>query len=110
MIDNFVGGYLNFFVIFLALLVFSPPTALIALLAAGLSFAALLLISHNGRKNAPKEAQANRDPTGAAIEYARENGCLFRDPFDKGKPKQCRQITICLIVICLIWICPLLIL
>ncbi len=71
MIDNFVGGYLNCFVIFLALLVFSPLTALVALLAAGLSFAALLLVSHYGRKNAPKEAQANRDLTGAAIEYAR---------------------------------------
>ena len=34
MIDNFVGGYLNFLVIFIGLAVFSPLTALIALLAA----------------------------------------------------------------------------
>ncbi len=71
MIDNFVGGYLNFAVIFLCLLVFSPLTALIALAAALLSFGCLLLISHFSRKNAPVEAQANRDMTGAAIAYAR---------------------------------------
>ena len=71
MIDNFVGGYLNFLVIFLVLLFFSPLTALIALAAAGLSFSAMLLISHYSKKNAPVEAQANRDMTGAAIEYAR---------------------------------------
>ena len=34
MIDNFVGGYLNFLVIFISLAVFSPVTALIALAAA----------------------------------------------------------------------------
>ena len=33
MIDNFVGGYLNFAVVFLSLLVFSPRTAVIALAA-----------------------------------------------------------------------------
>lgn len=71
MIDNFVGGYLNFFVIFVALLVFSPLTALIALLAAALSLAFMLIISHYSRKNSPIEAQANKDMTGAVIEYAR---------------------------------------
>ena len=71
MIDNFVGGYLNFLVIFLALLVLSPLTAVIALAAALLSFCAMLLISRYSRKNAPVEAQANRDMTGAVIEYAR---------------------------------------
>lgn len=34
MIDNFVGGYLNFLVVFICLLVFSPVTALIALAGA----------------------------------------------------------------------------
>ena len=71
MVDNFVGGYLNFLVIFLALLVCSPLTALIALLAAALSFLCLLLISRYSRVNAPVEAQANKDMTGAVIEYAR---------------------------------------
>ncbi len=71
MIDNFVGGYLNFLVIFVALLVCSPLTALIALAAAALSLCFMLLISHYSRKNAPIEAQANRDMTGAVLEYAR---------------------------------------
>ena len=71
MIDNFVGGYLNFLVIFVCLAVCSPLTALIALAAAALSLCCMLLISHYSRVNAPVEAQANRDMTGAVIEYAR---------------------------------------
>ena len=71
MIDNFVGGYLNFLVIFVCLAVCSPVTALIALGAAALSLCFLLLISHYSRVNAPVEAQVNRDLTAAAIEYAR---------------------------------------
>ena len=71
MIDNFVGGYLNFAVIFIALLVCSPLTALIALAAAGLSLCFMLVISHYSRRNAPVEAQANKDMTDAIIEYAR---------------------------------------
>ena len=71
MIDNFVGGYLNFAVIFIGLAVCSPVTALIALLAAALSLCFMLVISHYSRVNAPVEAQANRDMTGAVLEYAR---------------------------------------
>ena len=71
MIDNFVGGYLNFLVIFVCLAVCSPVTALIALAAAALSLACMLLISHYSRVNAPAEAQASRDMTGAVLEYAR---------------------------------------
>lgn len=71
MIDNFVGGYLNFAVIFLSLLVFSPRTAVIALAAAAVSLVFLLAISHYSAQNAPVEAQANRDMTGAILEYAR---------------------------------------
>ena len=71
MIDNFVGGYLNFLVIFVCLAVCSPVTALIALAAAALSLCFLLVISHYSRINAPVEARANRDMTGAVIEYAR---------------------------------------
>lgn len=71
MIDNFVGGYLNFLVIFIGLAICSPVTALIALAAAAASFGFLLLISHYSRVHAPVEAQANRDLTGAVIEYAR---------------------------------------
>lgn len=50
---------------------FSPLTALIALAAAAVSFVFLLLISHYSAQNAPVEAQANRDMTGAILEYAR---------------------------------------
>ena len=71
MIDNFVGGYLNFLLIFIGLAICSPVTALIALAAAGLSLCFMLIISHYSRVNSPVEAQANRDMTGAVIEYAR---------------------------------------
>lgn len=71
MIDNFVGGYLNFLVIFLFLLFFNPAVSLIALAAAFVSFLFLLLISYYSKKNASVEAKANRDLTGAALEYAR---------------------------------------
>lgn len=57
--------------VFLSLLVFSPRTALIALLAAAVSLVFLLLISRYSAQNAPVEAQANRDMTGAILEYAR---------------------------------------
>jgi len=68
MIDNFVGGYLNFLVIFVCLAVCSPVTALIALAAALLSWCFMLTISHYSRVNAPVEAQANRDMTGAVMD------------------------------------------
>lgn len=71
MIDNFIGGYLNFLVIFVCLAVCSPVTALIALAAAALSLGFMLIISHYSSVNAPVEAQANRDMTGEVIEYAR---------------------------------------
>lgn len=71
MIDNFVGGYLNFLVIFLSLLVFSPPTALIALAGAAVSLLFLLLVSKHSVENAPKEAEAGRKLSGAVLEYAR---------------------------------------
>ena len=71
MLDTFIGGYLNFAVILLFLLVLRPEISLIALLAAGASFLALLLISRASQKNAPEEAEANRSLTGAVLEYAR---------------------------------------
>ena len=71
MIDNFVGGYLNFLVIFLSLLVFSPYTALIALAGAAASFLFLLLVSRHSVRNAPKETEAGRKLSGAVLEYAR---------------------------------------
>ncbi len=71
MINDFVGGYMCFFVILVFLAIVSPVTALIAVVAAALSFGALAIISHYSAKNAPAEARANNEMTGAAIEYAR---------------------------------------
>lgn len=71
MVDNFIGGYLNFFVIFLFLLFVNPLVSLIALAAALLSFCFLLLVSKYSVRNAPVEAESNRDLTAAALEYAR---------------------------------------
>lgn len=71
MVDNFVGGYLNFLVIFLFLLVIDPLVSLIALAGAGLSFLFLLLVSRHSVKNAPAASKAGRDLTSAVLEYAR---------------------------------------
>ena len=57
MINSFIGGYLNFLVVFLCLRVFSPVTALIALAAAAASFVFLLVISWYSTKNAPVECE-----------------------------------------------------
>ena len=82
MIDNFVGGYLNFLVILLGLAVCSPVTALIAVAAAALSLCFMLVISHYSRISAPVEAEANRSLTGAVLEYAR--GLAVVKSFGKG--------------------------
>ena len=82
MIDNFVGGYLNFLVILLGLAICSPVTALIAVAAAALSLCFMLVISHYSRVNAPVEAEANRSLTGAVLEYAR--GLAVVKSFGKG--------------------------
>ena len=71
MLDTFIGGYLNFLAIFVGLLVLRPSIAGIAAAAAAVSFLFLLQVSRHSAKNAPLEAQANRDLTGAALEYAR---------------------------------------
>lgn len=71
MVDNFVGGYLNFLCIFLCLLAFSPAVALISMTGAALSFLFLLLVSKHSAENAPVSAKAGRDLTAAALEYAR---------------------------------------
>lgn len=86
MIDNFVGGYLNFLVIFLSLLVFSPPTALIALVGAAVSLLFLLLVSKNSARNSLKEAKAGRKLSGAVLEYAR--GLTTVKSFGQGGTSQ----------------------
>ena len=71
MIDNFVGGYLNFICILLWLFYIKWQIGLIAITGAAVSFVFLLVISRYSTRNAPVLAQANRDLTGATLEYAR---------------------------------------
>lgn len=61
MVDNFVGGYLNFLCIFLCLMYFCPPAALISAAGAAVSFLFLILVSGHSKKNAPVSAKACRD-------------------------------------------------
>ena len=71
MIDNFVGGYLNFTCIFLWLMVINWKTGLIALAGVFVSLLFMLQISKYSTKNVPVLAQANRDLTSATLEYVR---------------------------------------
>ena len=71
MIDNFVGGYLNFICILLWITYMNCRIGLIAVAGAAVSLVFLLLISHYSTGNAPVLAEANRDLTGATLEYAR---------------------------------------
>ncbi len=71
MVDNFVGGYLNFLCIFLWIAVINPRVSLITLAGVIVSFLFLLVISKYSTQNAPVSAKAERDLTNAAIEYAR---------------------------------------
>ena len=71
MIDNFVGGYLNFICILLWLTCMNWRVGLIAVTGAVVSLIFLLIISKYSTRNAPVLAAANRDLTGATLEYAR---------------------------------------
>ena len=71
MIDNFVGGYLNFICILLWLICMNWRVGLIAVTGAIVSLIFLFIISKYSTRNAPVLAAANRDLTGATLEYAR---------------------------------------
>ena len=71
MVDNFIGGYLNFFCIFLWIAVINLRVSLITILAVACSFLFLLVVSKYSIQNAPISAKVDRDLTNAAIEYAR---------------------------------------
>ena len=71
MVDDFVGGYLNFLCVFLFLLFVDPAVALIAVAGALLSFCFLLLVSKYSKQNAPVSAKATEDLTAASLEYVR---------------------------------------
>ena len=71
MIDNFVGGYLNFICILLWLTCMNWRVGLIAVTGAAVSLIFLFIISKYSTRNAPVLAATNRDLTGATLEYAR---------------------------------------
>lgn len=71
MVDDFVGGYLNFICILIWIAVFNPLVSLITIAGVVVSFLFLLMISKYSIRNASVSTQANRDLTNAAIEYAR---------------------------------------
>ena len=71
MIDNFVGGYLNFICILLWLTCVNWRVGLIAVTGAAVSLIFLFIISKYSTRNTPILAAANRDLTGATLEYAR---------------------------------------
>ena len=71
MIDNFVGGYLNFICILLWLTCVNWRIGLIAVTGAAVSLIFLFIISKYSTRNAPILAAANKELTGATLEYAR---------------------------------------
>ena len=71
MIDNFVGGYLNFICILLWLTCVNWRVGLIAVTGAAVSLIFLSIISKYSTRNAPILAAANKELTGATLEYAR---------------------------------------
>ena len=71
MVDDFVGGYLNFLCVFLFLLFVDPLVALIAIAGTALSFCFLLLVSKYSKRNALVSAKATEDLTAATLEYVR---------------------------------------
>ena len=71
MIDNFVGGYINFLCIVLCLFFVNPIASAIAFGGVALSLVFLGYVSKHSKENAPVSAKAGRDLTAATIEYAR---------------------------------------
>ena len=71
MIDNFVGGYLNFICILLWLTCMNWRVGLIAVTGAAVSLIFLLIIQSTVQEMHRYLQQRNRDLTGATLEYAR---------------------------------------
>lgn len=71
MVDNFIGGYLNFLCILLFLTFIVPECALIALGGVLVSFIFLLMISKHSADNTKVLNDENERLTRAALEYTR---------------------------------------
>ncbi|MCR5128618.1 MAG: ABC transporter ATP-binding protein/permease [Lachnospiraceae bacterium] len=71
MLDNFIGGYLNFLCILIFLGVMVPECALIAVAGVLVSFVFLLMISKHSSDNTKVLNAENEKLTRAALEYTR---------------------------------------
>lgn len=71
MVDNFIGGYLNFLCIFLCLLFINRKSAIIALAGVAVSFVFLIMISVHSSRNTKILGEENEKLTRAALEYTR---------------------------------------
>ncbi|MBP3297209.1 MAG: ABC transporter ATP-binding protein, partial [Lachnospiraceae bacterium] len=71
MLDNFIGGYLNFLCILIFLGVMVPECALIAIVGVLVSFVFLLMISKHSSDNTKVLNAENEKLTRAALEYTR---------------------------------------
>ena len=71
MVDNFVGGYLNFICILIFLAVMCPKAAIIAVLGVAVSFIFLSMISLHSSRNTKVLNAENERLTQAALEYTR---------------------------------------
>lgn len=71
MVDNFIGGYLNFICILLFLMVICPKAAIIAIIGVAASFIFLCMISMHSTRNTKVLNEENERLTRAALEYTR---------------------------------------
>lgn len=71
MVDNFIGGYLNFICILLFLMIICPKAAIIAIIGVAASFIFLCMISMHSTRNTKVLNEENERLTRAALEYTR---------------------------------------
>jgi ATP-binding cassette subfamily B protein len=91
MVDNFVGGYLNFICILLFLFGILPECAFIALAGVLVSFMFLLLISKHSSVNTEKLNEENERLTRAALEFTRGLPIVKSFGMDGGSLKDFKE-------------------
>lgn len=91
MVDNFVGGYLNFICILLFLFGVLPECAFIALAGVLVSFMFLLLISKHSLVNTKKLNEENERLTRAALEFTRGLPIVKSFGMDGGSLKDFKE-------------------
>jgi len=91
MLDNFIGGYLNFLCILLFLFVTVPECAVIALVGVLVSFVFLLMISKHSSSNTLVLNAENERLTRAALEYTRGLPIVKSFGMDGGSVKDFKE-------------------